>query len=125
MSRSSTTFSTEGRVVWVYQTRGCGTVTPEEYRQLWRLREQQIGRPLDAKDIPWDLEIIDEYAIEVGTDAEDDYDSSDLGDPARWGYCSNCRRRGGNAGLDADGGLEFECQRCAEVFADPYDDQLL
>ncbi|MCA0296959.1 MAG: hypothetical protein LCH96_16935 [Actinobacteria bacterium] len=121
MSRSSTT---TGRIVWVYVTRGCGTVTPEEYRQLWQLREQQLDRTLEAEDIPWDLEIIGEYALEVSTDTEDDYYSSDLGDPARWGYC-RCGDRGGNAELNVDGGLEFECQRCAEVFADPYDDQRL
>jgi hypothetical protein len=128
MSRSSTIFSTSGRIVWVYQTRGCGTVTPEGYRQLWQLREQQLDCTLEAEDIPWDLEIVDEYAIEVSTDTEDDYCSSDLGDPARWGYCGVCGDRGGNAELDADGGLGFECQRCAEVFTDPhdsYDDQRL
>lgn len=126
MSRSSTiTFSAAGRIVWVYQTRGCGTVTPEEFREMLQRLEQRLGRPVSEHDIPWDYMIIDEYALEVSTDAEDDRYSSDLADAARWGYCHSCGVRGGNAVRDSDDGLRFECQRCGEVFADPWDDQLL
>lgn len=125
MSRSTiTTSGNAGRVVWVYQTRGCGVVTPEEFRRLLRRFERQLGRPLEAEDVPWEFEIIGEFALEVGADAADE-DMADLGVPSRWGYCDCCGERGGNAEAGDEGHLVFVCQRCETVFADPWADQLL
>ena len=107
------------RVVWVYETRGCGVVTPEHYRELLALRERQVGYPLDSDHIPWDLEIVGGFPIEVTIE---DYDEMAGRDETRWDYCG-CGGRGANAVLGTDGELRLICQRC-EDNPDPWGQEL-